>query len=60
MKTLCSFTEVYGTKSCDGHPGGFDNISEMSCEFILTFLPIYTSFYFGIAKAQVGVHSFFP
>lgn len=56
MKTFCSLTAVWCAKGCDGQPGGFDNISERSCEFILTFLPIYASFYFSFAKAKEGAH----
>lgn len=47
-------------KRCDGHPGGFDNISGRSCEFILTSLPIYTSFYFGIAESPSRCTLIYP
>lgn len=48
--------QVWCAPSCDGLSGSCDNKSAMFCEFIITFLAIYTSFHFGIATAQVGAH----
>lgn len=48
MRTLCSKC----AKSCDVQPGGFDNISERSCEFILNPPPYRCFFLFWHCKSK--------